>query len=483
MASTKGKVKLRVAFIHPDLGIGGAERLVVDAALGLQKLGHSVDMYTSHHDPAHCFEETRDGTLRVHHIKSPFPRSIRGKFHILFAHLRQLHLTAHLLNTFSTRKYDIFFVDQLSTCIPFLRTFRGKRVVFYVHFPDKLLADGEFNMNNAKRKQASVWKRLYRLPMDVLEEKTTGQADVLLANSEFTAGVFNTFFSIPRKPRVVYPGINLTAYAPPEDMNDEHVVAVNSERSTLLSLNRFEKKKNAALAMQAFAIIKQNRSDSLPQNLRLVLAGGYDPRLQDNVETLQNLVQLASEKGLHYWITSPTTNQTADASASLPASSAISAQDADVNFLLNFTTAQRSALLTASSTLVLLYTPANEHFGIGPVEGMACGLPVLACDSGGPTESLVTSSSEMRTGWLCPPVAEKWAEVLQDEILAMTDGQRKSLAERAKKRVHEKFGMDAMASGIEEALYDAVSMGNYLGWLRYALVFIVLFVLPFFFMR
>jgi alpha-1,3/alpha-1,6-mannosyltransferase len=69
---------LHVAFIHPDLGIGknpssessnerllctigGAERLVVDAALGLQSLGHSVDIYTSHHNPAHCFDETKDG--------------------------------------------------------------------------------------------------------------------------------------------------------------------------------------------------------------------------------------------------------------------------------------------------------------------------------------------------------------------------------------------------------------------------------------
>ncbi len=29
---------LRVAFLHPDLGLGGAERLVVDAAAGLAKL-------------------------------------------------------------------------------------------------------------------------------------------------------------------------------------------------------------------------------------------------------------------------------------------------------------------------------------------------------------------------------------------------------------------------------------------------------------
>jgi hypothetical protein len=44
---------------------GGAERLVVDAAVGLQKLGHTVEIYTSHHDPAHCFDETRDGMLGI----------------------------------------------------------------------------------------------------------------------------------------------------------------------------------------------------------------------------------------------------------------------------------------------------------------------------------------------------------------------------------------------------------------------------------
>jgi hypothetical protein len=29
---------LRIAFLHPDLGLGGAERLVVDAAAGLARL-------------------------------------------------------------------------------------------------------------------------------------------------------------------------------------------------------------------------------------------------------------------------------------------------------------------------------------------------------------------------------------------------------------------------------------------------------------
>jgi len=167
--------------------LGGAERLVVDAALGLQKLGHSVDLYTSHHDPTHCFEETRDGqtsssleflvsntgagTLSVHYIKPPFPRSLKGKLHIVFAHLRQLHLVTHLLGS-GAPEYDVYFVDQLPTCIPFLRSLRGARVVFYCHFPDKLLANGAF-VEGALMKKGGLLKRLYRMPMDWLEEVTT----------------------------------------------------------------------------------------------------------------------------------------------------------------------------------------------------------------------------------------------------------------------------------------------------------------------
>ena len=63
------KKKLRVGFAHPDLGIGGAERLIVDAAVGLQRLGHDVTIYTSHHPHHHCFEETlpkaQGGVLQV----------------------------------------------------------------------------------------------------------------------------------------------------------------------------------------------------------------------------------------------------------------------------------------------------------------------------------------------------------------------------------------------------------------------------------
>ena len=57
----KDTSKKQIVFFHPDLGIGGAERLVVDAAVGLQRRGHGVTIFTSHCDPKHCFDEARDG--------------------------------------------------------------------------------------------------------------------------------------------------------------------------------------------------------------------------------------------------------------------------------------------------------------------------------------------------------------------------------------------------------------------------------------
>lgn len=59
--ATSDRQKKSIVFVHPDLGIGGAERLVIDAAVGLQSLGHKVTIFTSHCDPTHCFEEAKDG--------------------------------------------------------------------------------------------------------------------------------------------------------------------------------------------------------------------------------------------------------------------------------------------------------------------------------------------------------------------------------------------------------------------------------------
>ena len=95
--------------------------MVVDAATGLQTKGHKIVIYTSHHDPKHCFEETRDGTLDVR-VRGNYivPRTFFGSFYIICAIIRQFHLTLSMI-FWDRTKYDIIFVDQLSANIPLLR--------------------------------------------------------------------------------------------------------------------------------------------------------------------------------------------------------------------------------------------------------------------------------------------------------------------------------------------------------------------------
>ena len=63
-------------------------------------------------------------------------------------------------------------------------------------------------------------------------------------------------------------------------------------------------------------------------------------------------------------------------------------------------------------SIALLYTPENEHFGITPLEAMAVGRPVIACDSGGPCETIIHES----TGLLVKggaQVSSDWLSLLE----------------------------------------------------------------------
>lgn len=152
---------VKVVFIHPDLGIGGAERFVVDAALALKSHGHDIHFVTAHHDREHCFKETKDGTLKVTAVGDWLPRQTFGHFYAFWAYFRMIYASIYLV-FFSDLKPHVIMCDQISACIPVLKLCSAK-VLFYCHFPDLLLTQ-----------RKSFLKRLYRWPLDWLEEITTG---------------------------------------------------------------------------------------------------------------------------------------------------------------------------------------------------------------------------------------------------------------------------------------------------------------------
>ncbi|KAF2031490.1 UDP-Glycosyltransferase/glycogen phosphorylase [Setomelanomma holmii] len=410
-------------FFHPDLGIGGAERLVIDAAVALQRRGHKVTIFTSHCDSQHCFDEARDGTLDVRvRGNTIVPPTVLGRFAILCAILRQVHLILQIAlfsDDLRLLTPTSFFVDQLSAGIPLLRLLEPRaRVIFYCHFPDKLLV-----------KKGGWLKTLYRGPFDWLESWSTGCSDTIVVNSNFTKSVFaEAFPSLKhRSPGVVYPCVD-TSFS----NVDTEIKPLWPDKKLLLSINRFEKKKDVALAIKAFAgLSSKERRDA-----RLVIAGGFDPRVAENTGTYAELCDLADSLKLKH-----ATAKTVISATGVP-------DDVAVLFLHSVPGAFKDTLLSTSRLLV--YTPRNEHFGIVPLEAMLAGTPVLAANEGGPTETVISG----QTGWLRDvSKVQDWTEVMR---IALEDGdgeQRlKEMGKWGRERVVAEFSKDKMGERLETAV-------------------------------
>lgn len=164
--------------------------------------------------------------------------------------------------------------------------------------------------------------------------------------------------------------------------------------------------------------------------------GGYDPRVTENVEHLQELELLAHSLKLntHLW--------TSD--KKVP-------KEAQVIFLPSFTDAQRTFLLRTSECLV--YTPSNEHFGIVPLEAMYNSLPVLAVNSGGPLETVIDGV----TGYLCPPTVQDFSTALTKLVRNV---QKNEMGSQGRVHVSSKFSMDKFSSELEHVVFKTEASKN-----------------------
>ncbi|PWY66083.1 putative alpha-1,2-mannosyltransferase [Aspergillus heteromorphus CBS 117.55] len=439
-----------ITIIHPDLGIGGAERLIIDVALALQSRGHKVTIYTSHRDPSHCFDEARDGTLDVRvRGNTIFPAHVGGRLYVLMAILRQLHLTGDLLRELWDGKIhgevegegegetadEIFIVDQIPACVPFLKIFGPRsgsgtatarqRILFYCHFPDQLLSRRD------EGGQLVRWaKGLYRYPFDWFEGWAMSASDKVVANSRFTRGVVGGVFGREKLGdlSVVYPCVDVAVGSAGEAKEE----GLWGGKKILLSINRFERKKDMALAIRAYHGLGEKR-----RGTRLVVAGGYDNRVQENVQYHRELDELATRLGLQ-----TATSKTVVSALSIPDS-------IDVLFLLSVPTAFRDTLLQHAK--LLLYTPINEHFGIVPVEAMRAGVPVLASNTGGPLETIV----EGETGWLRDAkVDADWTAVMDKVLYGMEQADLDRMSAAAKQRVETEFSLTAMGEKLEDEIAE-----------------------------
>jgi len=439
--SVKGNASTRqptVVFLHPDLGIGGAERLIIDAAMGL--LRHQsvispppqVILVTTYHDPNRAFPETTDGSVRVVVYGNAFPRTIFNRGHVLCATVRMW--IAAVRSCIAYPEAACFVVDQVAAALPVLALVSpGSRRLFYCHFPDMLCDPSRGSAN-----ERSMLHRVYRAVFDRVEERTMQCAQCLMFNSQFTRSITLTTFprlkscssNAKMAEDVLYPPVDLSiadkdvsnarannSQCDSTNISPKALSDLLSRTSCFVSINRFERKKGIDLAIEAFCRIRKDSSiDGIRPPLHLVIAGGFDHRLEENVREFDRLRSLALSKGLR--------------------------PDEDITFLRSFSNDHKLILLKCSTGI--LYTPIGEHFGIVPIEGMACGAMVVATATGGPLESVGQGDI---CGFLREPTPEAFAEAML-KILRLTSAQRSSIGNAARARCAALFSMRVFSSNL-----------------------------------
>lgn len=394
--------KLKVAFFHPDLGIGGAERLIIDIAVALSSAGHEVTFFTNHCDKNHAFEEIKNDKFDVTVVGDWLPRSVFGKCQALCAYFRMVYLALMYLLFLNDGSVDVYYVDQIPVAVPFLR-WTKKGIVYYCHHPDlkASLPGGRL-------------KELYRLPIDWVECKCCSLADVLLVNSEYTASVFKQTFPKIEKPlQILYPTIAESYQNTVAQMQEAKAIAdlvpeldnCNKSDVVFLSINRFHPAKNLQLAIDALDYLKTLIPVDDFKKVFLILAGGFDPLSEVNAWYFTQLITRVNSKNLQNKIA----------------------------FVKSPSDTAKAELLFACDCL--LYTPVNEHFGIVPLEAMTCTKPVIACNSGGPKETVEHEVS----GFLCEATAESLAGYMKrflDKKFA------KEMGLKGRKRLESKFSYE-----------------------------------------
>lgn len=100
-------------------------------------------------------------------------------------------------------------------------------------------------------------------------------ADTVLVNSNFTAETFiSTFTSLrSQRPRVLYPSLNFSSFDAPVASDEIEDLIPPTAKFVFLSINRYERKKNLTLALEALDWLRNVISEKEWKDVHLIMAG------------------------------------------------------------------------------------------------------------------------------------------------------------------------------------------------------------------
>ncbi|MCK4790562.1 MAG: glycosyltransferase family 4 protein [Desulfobacteraceae bacterium] len=407
--------KLKIALFHFGFFYsGGGEKLVLEEVKGLRRMGHEVTCFAPYVDRRHCFPDWPE----IREIKTllPPPPQWLPLNHAIWVLACCLLIPLMALRF---RKFDVFFgANQPAPWLTYvLGKILGKPYVIYLAQPFRLLHPREVDRENGLRIQDGD-QRFVRLLtkyatriIDWADRVSVKSADIVLTNGEYVSQWINGIYEIE--------SVVCAAGCHPLDFAEldygrrlRGSLTINGytiPKPFMLLTNRHSPMKRFEYSLWALKSITRECP-----NVSLVITG------QPTQYTSQ-LSYLAEGLGLEH----------------------------KVIFVGLVNEIELRRLYSEASLYV--YTSPQEDFGMGIIEAMAAGTPVIAWRRAGPTVTVIDNE----TGFLVTPYdsdefAEKMKVILSNPELAERMGQA------GHRRVEEMFTYEHHNRKLEWALVQSL---------------------------
>lgn len=381
---------------------GGQNVYVAELALGLEKKGYMVDIYTRREDENIAEIVHMSPNIRVIHI-SAGPEEIIPKEE-LFPYMDDF--AAHMISFIRSHNisYDLVHAhfwlsgyvaiqikEELN--IPFVITFHALGAVRKIHQGN---AD-KFPAERTNIEQQIIWSA-----EKVIAECPNDMSDLM-----------NLYHTPPEKIEIIPCGFNPLYFYPVDKEIAKKKTGLDSNSKYLLQLGRIVPRKGIENVIKAFGLIHENLD-----NYKLIIVGGDLDDIGKDTE-INRLHALSRELGI----------------------------DEKVLFVGNKSRTELKYYYSAAEAFIT--TPWYEPFGITPLESMACGTPVIGSDVGG----ISFTVERNKTGMLIPPNdPEKLAEAITTLVADPTTLQ--IMSARSIERVNTHFTWKKVSEQIAQ-LYDS----------------------------
>jgi|GEM_PF-957525 len=413
-APASGK-PLKIAVFHCSfIYSGGGERIVLEEVKGLKQRGYDVTCYAPALNRENCYPDLID-EIGVKTFLPQLPKWFPLRDAIAMA------LTSLLAPMFAWRFWDVdvfFGANQPSAWIAYcLARLLRKPYLVYLNQPNRLIYPRAIDQETGWLTRRdyyvlnTVIQRLKRFVAWADRKSFTG-ANVMLVNGDYMAGIIADIYG--RLP------IECPAGCHPQPLeklnhtgNQESSLIIKGapiHKPYVLLTNRHEPQKKFEYAIQAMARVVQ----TLPQ-ASLVIPGPFTSHTP-------HLITLAEQLGI------------AD----------------HVLFLGAIAEADLQRLYREAD--VYCYPAPEEDFGMGVIEAMAWGVPVVAWNHAGPTVTVVGGV----TGYLAEPYeVESYAAGISQ--LLLDSETRLKMGRAARDRAEARFSWERHVQILEEACRQALT--------------------------